>query len=279
MNSLCFSVFFSILILSEVRDRVKSVKKLKSQKSVTGKGQKNVFRHLSRTTSAHRSRDPFRSALLDGGHGPKPTKKVVFQTTAAIEMAATLHEDEQVSGPDVATDITLQPIAGSAHDTKPSGSAAANITAATPSTKSIALAAAEAGALPSDLPSGLGQTTNGHKPEPSGSNESRHSRQHSVSQSASIMNRFTQINRQGSTMLMEEGQTSADHDPIMEEEPEEFTWRRRIWYIARVFVVVYLYMSTSFGFCFMFNQKRWDNNEQIIFILLNLMADIFMYVL
>ena len=255
-----------ILILSEDHHRIKSVKKLKSTKSVTGKGQKNLFRNLSRTTSSHghRSRDPFRSALLDTSHGPKKG----FQTKTAIEMGTipALPEDTQISGADAVTDIkTLKP-----GTTK-------NVSTATPSTATIATAAAEA-------------VLNGHRPDPSGESEAVLAEQavladlaesrHSVSRSGTEVHRFIVINRQGSTMMMEEGpETGHEDDPfIMEQEPEDFTWRRRIWYITRCFVVVYLYLSTSVGFCFMFNEDRWQSDEKLILIILNLTADIFMWI-
>eukprot|EP01084_Bolivina_argentea_P146019 255797_1 len=54
---------------------------------------------------------------------------------------------------------------------------------------------------------------------------------------------------------------------------DEFTLQRRIWYIIRCIVIIYLYISTSLEFAYFFN----ENNRNFEYLILNWLCDLFMW--
>merc|ERR1712228_814955 len=62
-----------------------------------------------------------------------------------------------------------------------------------------------------------------------------------------------------------------------EEYGKEYTASRRIWYIFRCFVVIYLFISTSFQFAFTFNENQWTARI-ILLLFFNIICDIFMWI-
>ena len=68
-----------------------------------------------------------------------------------------------------------------------------------------------------------------------------------------------------------------DEEDIAGERGDEYTLSRRIWYIFRVFVVIYLYISTPFQFAFTFNDTQLTPRIVLLF-LFGIICDIFMWV-
>merc|ERR1712228_910541 len=70
-------------------------------------------------------------------------------------------------------------------------------------------------------------------------------------------------------------QMSEDNE--YDENDKEYTASRRIWYIFRCFVVIYLFISTSFQFAFTFNENQWTARV-ILLLFFNIICDIFMWI-